>query len=297
MNEFDWIELIKKRAGRLPAGWIGIGDDAAVIPGNAAKNWVVSTDAIVEGVDFDHTVTAAQAGRKALAINLSDLAAMGAVPAAFLMTLGVPKIWNGTKLKQFIGGVFKLAEKFNVPCIGGDMTSAAQFFCSITVFGRSPSNEVVLRSGAKPGDLVLVTGRIGGSIKKKHYDFNPRVKEAEWLVKNFKPSAMMDISDGLTQDLGHLLTSSQCMAQLNLDLVPVSKDAKNRESALSDGEDFELLMTVHPKLVVKLLKAWEIKFPEVELTPIGHAVAGKPRIEFFLKGVKQLVRPGGFKHF
>ena len=149
MNEFDWIEWIKKKAGSLPKGWIGIGDDAAVIPSLLKKNVVISTDAIVEGVDFDEFVRPEQAGRKALAINLSDIAAMGARPDVFLMTLGVPQSWHQRKLQKFISGVFQLAKEYRVHCIGGDMSSAQQFFCSMTILGSAPQKGAILRDGAQ----------------------------------------------------------------------------------------------------------------------------------------------------
>jgi len=299
MNEFDWIEWINKKAGPAPKGWIGIGDDAAVIPGLLKKDIVISTDAIVEGVDFDQFVRPEQAGRKALAINLSDIAAMGARPEAFLMTLGVPPSWKKNKLQRFICGVFQLAKEYRVHCIGGDMSSAQQFFCSITILGSAPQKGVILREGAKPGDLILVTGDLGGSIRKKHYAFTPRVKEGMWLAQNVMPSALMDVSDGLAQDLMHILKASRCAARLELNQVPMSKDAINIHSALSDGEDFELLMTMSRRNYAGLLRKWNRAFPHVSLTSIGVMMKGSPQIEYCFEGIAQKnfkVGPG-FQHF
>ncbi len=299
MNEFDWIEWIQKKAGPVPRHWIGIGDDAAVLSIAPKKDWVVSTDAIVEGVDFDCSVTPSQAGRKALAINLSDLAAMGAHPEAFLMTLGVPKDWGQARLKQFILGVFRLAREYRVVCVGGDMSSAKQFFCSITVMGSAVKQTAVLRRGAKPGDVILVTGSLGGSIYKKHYAFTPRIKEGEWLIQHFRPSALMDVSDGLAQDLGHLLRSSGCSARIDLEKIPVSKEAKNIQSALSDGEDFELLMTMNTKKYLQLVPRWKKAFPGVALTAIGSIAQGTPQIHYFKNSVlqKKFHAKAGFRHF
>lgn len=298
MDEFDWIRWIKAQAGQTPRRWRGIGDDAAVFPGKESKEWVISTDAILEGVDFDHSVTEAQAGRKALAINLSDMAAMGAMPRGFLMTLGVPPAWNGKRLRHFIQGVFKIAREYDVFCAGGDMSSAKQFFCNITVFGKAPRKGGILRKGAKKGDMILVTGTLGGSIHKKHYAFTPRIKEAEWLVQNFRPSAMLDISDGLAQDLTHLLRASQCAARLDLNKIPLSKDAKAVSAALSDGEDFELLMTMPSSVYSRLHLRWKKAFPKVPLTPIGTILSGAPRIHYFKAGVpSQIQIRSGFRHF
>lgn len=300
MDEFELIRWIRKKAGRVPPGWIGIGDDAAVIPILAAKNWVISTDTIVEGVDFDRKVTPAQAGRKALAINLSDMAAMGAYPKAFLMTLGIPKLWRkDQKIKAFLEGVFKLAKEYRLVCVGGDMTSSAQFFCSITVWGEPAGKQAILRGGAKPGDLILVTGDLGGSILKKHFAFTPRVREGVFLAQTGAISALMDVSDGLAQDLSHLTRASGVRAGLNLECIPVSSTAKSLNAALSDGEDFELLLTV-PHLKFRLLaEKWKKAFPKVPLTLIGTIRRGKPGIDFFMSGEKQthFSVSSGFRHF
>lgn len=300
MDEFQLIDWIKKNAGPVPKGWIGIGDDAAVFPGTAARNWVVSTDTIVEGVDFDQKLTPAQAGRKALAINLSDIAAMGATPKAFLMTLGIPPEWKSEKrIKSFITGVLKLAKEYRVTCVGGDMTSSTQFFCSITVWGEPAGKHALLRNGAKPGDLILVTGDLGGSILKKHFAFTPRVREGIFLAQSGAVSALMDVSDGLAQDLSHLTRASRVRAGLNLECVPLSSVARNLNGALSDGEDFELLLTVPQLKFQALAKKWKKAFPKVPLTLIGVMRKGKAGVDFFMNGVKQtkFSVSKGFRHF
>ena len=300
MDEFELIKWIKKKAGKVPSGWIGIGDDAAVIPSVPVRDWILSTDTIVEGIDFDRKVTPAQAGRKALAINLSDMAAMGAIPQAFLMTLGIPSSWKpDKKIKSFLNGLFNLAREYRVVCVGGDMTSARQFFCGITVWGQPAGKKAVLRCEAKSGDLILVTGALGGSIKRKHFDFTPRVLEGQWLAQNGYPNAMMDISDGLAQDLSHLVRASRVCARLNLECVPVARDARNLAGALSDGEDFELLMTVPRGKITKLLSEWKKTFPKTPLNLIGSIQRGNPSIHYYLNGKKQTgFRPQqGFRHF
>jgi len=300
MDEFGWIEWIKKKAGKAPSGWVGIGDDAAVIPSGSARNWILSTDTIVEGIDFDRRVTPAQAGRKALAINLSDMAAMGAAPQAFLMTLGIPSSWKrDKKLKLFLKGLFNLAKEYRVVCVGGDMTSARQFFCGITVWGKPAGKKAILRSEARPGDLILVTGALGGSIKQKHFSFTPRVREGQWLAQRGYPNAMMDVSDGLAQDLSHLLRASHVSAHLNLECVPLARHARNLTSALSDGEDFELLVTVSRNKIAKLLSEWKKSFPKTPLNLIGSVHRGSSGIQYYLNGKKQIsFRPHkGFRHF
>jgi len=300
MDEFGLIEWIKKKAGKVPSGWVGIGDDAAVIPSGPARNWILSTDTIVEGVDFDRKVTPAQAGRKALAINLSDMAAMGATPRAFLMTLGIPLSWKrDIKLKSFLKGLFNLAQEYRVVCVGGDTTSSEQFFCSITVWGEPAGKKAILRSGAQPDDLILVTGVLGGSIKQKHFSFTPRVQEGQWLAQRGYPNAMMDVSDGLAQDLSHLLRASRVSAHLNLECVPLARYARNLTSAIADGEDFELLMTVSRKRIAKLLSEWKKTFPKTPLNLIGSVQRGSSGIQYYLNGKKQtrFRTQEGFRHF
>lgn len=305
MNEFDWIDWIRRRAVPPPRGWVGIGDDAAVFP--AKGGLVASTDTIVDGIDFDAAVAPGRAGRKALAINLSDLAAMGAAPTAFLLTLGVPPAWNGPRLRAFVAGLLKLAREYRLPCLGGDLTSAGQFFCSLTIFGAPPPGGALLRSGARPGDRLFVTGRLGGSILGRHCAFRPRVEEAQWLARHFRPSAMLDVSDGLAQDLGHLLRASGCAARLDLERIPVSADARRRHGpperallgALADGEDFELLFAVRTAVAEALTTRWKAAFPRVRLTGIGRIEAGRPAIRWFRDGERQpdFIAPAGYRHF
>lgn len=300
MDEFQLIEWIKKKAGKPPRGWEGIGDDAAVMPPTASRAWTIATDMIVEGVDFDRRVSPRQAGRKALAINLSDMAAMGARPRAFLITLGISSRWkNKAKIQSFLNGIFNLAKQHSLVCVGGDMSGAKQFFCGITVWGDLSGKKFILRRGAKPGDVLFVTGSIGGSIQKKHFAFTPRLLEGAWLARQGYPSAMLDISDGLIQDLGHLARSSGCRARLNVNEVPLSREARNVSRALADGEDFELLMSVPPKKAAGLLKMWPRVFPRVKLTAIGTMTRGKAGIDFWENGVllKKFSAHAGYKHF
>ncbi len=305
MDEFEWIDLISKKAGKPPRGWIGIGDDAAVFP-PTRRNSAIATDVIVEGVDFDHSVKPRDAGHKALAINLSDMAAMGTKPTAFLMTLGVNDNWNGKKLKNFLSGVFQLAHKHKIACVGGDMTAARQFFCSITVWGEMAGRRPISRAGARPDDLIMTTGTFGGSILKKHYAFTPRTAESVWLARHFPPSAMIDVSDGLMQDLKHILKESRCGARIELDAVPVSADALVRHKtktgalngALSDGEDFELLFALRPQMLPRLMARWKKSFPKTPLTAIGRMTRSTAKISFFQNGERVHFKPRpGFRHF
>jgi len=310
MDEFSFIDYLKRKmpgAGRIS---VGVGDDAAVLSVDKNKKLVVSTDVIVENVDFKINVLSPEKiGRKALAVNLSDIAAMGATPTAFVISIGKPASIRASWLKRFYAGLLKLAKQYDVVCIGGDFSSSKEFFASMTILGEVLPNQVVTRSGATAGDWIAVTGRLGGSLWRHHHDFTPRVREGLFLVKHVTPTAMIDISDGLVQDLSHILKSSKVGAVLDLGKIPVSSDAKKLakgnsskalERALSDGEDFELLFTVPPWQKIMLEKSWRKSFPKVPLTWIGKIEGKKPVIWWTSMGkvvaAPKLTRKG-FSHF
>lgn len=318
MNEFSFIEYLRKRVPHSFKVAVGIGDDAAVLKKLGSGNLVVSTDMLVEDVDFVlNKLGPEKIGRKALAVNLSDLAAMGAEPVAFVLTIGKPKHVSTRWLERFYDGLLKLAKQYKVDCIGGDFSGAKEFSVSVTILGKA--RRVVSRSGAKAGDWIGVTGSLGGSILKHHYDFTPRIREGLFLAGNCFANAIIDISDGLVQDLSHLLEASRAGAVLELDKIPVSADALRMErrdrskhakqtcpsrqaleQALSDGEDFELLFTAPPRKKILLEKSWRRKFPKVSLAWIGRIEGKKPLIRWVLKG-KVIPAPKlskqGFTHF
>lgn len=222
--EFSLIEKIKRKIPRNLQGKIPIGDDTAVIQGNF-RDILFTTDTIVEGIDFELKKTpAAKVGRKALAVNLSDIAAMGGIPVAGLVTLGIPRQWSTAWIEKFYEGLLPLARKYKVSIAGGDITRSEEFFCSVALMGRF-EKRFVTRSGAKTGEVIGVTGKLGGSILGHHLHFEPRVQEGQFLAQHFGVTAMIDISDGLVQDLGHLLKSSKVSAQIDLNKVPISTDA------------------------------------------------------------------------
>jgi thiamine-monophosphate kinase len=199
--------------------------------------------------------------------------------------------------------------QYDVPCVGGDFSRSREFFASVTIFGEVSSHHLVKRSGAAQGDWIAVMGSLGGSLLRHHYDFTPRVREGIFIAGHITPTAMIDISDGLVQDLMHILKASKVGAVLDLDKIPVSRDAKKMSSgsrekalarALSDGEDFELLFTVPPWQKTMLDKSWTKKFPHVPLTWIGKIEGKTPRISWRRNG-KKVAPPKlshkGFSHF
>lgn len=308
-SEFGLIEKLKSLVPKTLQGKPGIGDDAAVIEGPGGDKWLLTTDAIGEGFDFVWgKASPEKVGRKALAINLSDIAAMGGVPVAFVATLGIPRKVKGAWVEKFYRGMIRLAKRYKTLCVGGDLTASREFFASVALLGRVSSEEIIFRRGAKQGDWIGVTGRLGGSILGHHLDFEPRIFEARFLAQKFHPTAMMDISDGLWQDLEHLLGASRVGARLDLEHIPVSRDALNLAQgnsakalvhALTDGEDFELLFTVPSARRHSLELAWRKKFPTVSLSWIGIIQEGRG-IEW-TRGDKPTTPPlaskKGFAHF
>lgn len=324
MDEFAFIEHLRKKVPASRKVCVGIGDDAAALSISKGKQLVVSTDVIVENVDFkikkgvrphfpikgpDPFLSPEIIGRKALAVNLSDIAAMGAKPTAFVISVGKPSYATASWLKRFYKGLLTLARQYGVICIGGDFSKSKEFFVSITIFGEALPHQIVKRSGARQGDWIGVTGALGGSRLRHHYDFTPRIREGLFLSSNITPTAMIDISDGLVQDLSHILKASKVGAVLDLDKIPVSSDAekmarrnvsKALERALSDGEDFELLFTVSSREKRVLEKQWKKRFPRVPLTWIGKIEGKVPVICWRRKG-KAVPAPKlsqkGFSHF
>jgi len=310
MDEFSFIEYLKKRVPSHKRISVGIGDDAAVLNVTPDKKLAVSTDVIVENVDFRiKELSPEKIGRKALAVNLSDIAAMGASPTGFVISVGKPARISIAWLKRFYNGLLALAEQYDVPCVGGDFSGSQEFFASITIFGEVSPHHLVKRSGAAQGDWIAVTGDLGGSILKHHHDFIPRVREGLFLVNCVTPTAMIDISDGLVQDLSHILKASAVGAILDLDKIPISRTAIKLSlgnkgqalvRALSDGEDFELLLTVPPWQKAMLEKKWAKRFPKVPLTWIGKIEGKSPRI-LWRRNEEKVVLPKlfrkGFSHF
>jgi len=245
-KENEWLGFIEQAACRHPEVKLGIGDDAAWL--SEGEN-LVSCDMILEGVHFLRSeASPQQIGHKALAVSLSDLAAMGASPYAAFVSVATSE---PDFLHPFWLGLSALAKEFAVAIAGGDTSRSEQgIVVNTTVLGRPHPKGVVKRSGAKPGDLICVTGSLGGSRGGKHLDFIPRVREAKHLLDHFTLHAMMDLSDGLATDLPRLCAASACGAEISLADLPVTHSLKDLPQemqwrhALSDGEDFELLFTL-----------------------------------------------------
>jgi thiamine-monophosphate kinase len=309
MNEFELIARLKPLLPGNANVMVGAGDDCAVLDcGAPDRHQLFKTDAVVEGVHFLPETPPEKIGRKALARCLSDIAAMAGTPTAAVITLGLPSGFDLLRIEAIYAGMSELASSNGVALVGGETTtSPGAFFINVALIGSVAKGRAVLRSGARVGDALFVSGELGGSIEGRHLDFEPRLAEARWLVENFSIHSMIDLSDGLAGDLPHMLVASRVPgAELHKRALPVSRVAKLRAkegdtakpavaAALTDGEDFELLFTVAPADAVRLLDAWKERFPEVRLSCIGK-LTDQPGV--FLRdetGLKPV--SGGFKHF
>lgn len=322
VGEYGLIDLIKKQIfSKDERVVINIGDDAAVIRSSPRRFLIFTTDTMVERVHFDLTYfTYEEIGWKAMAANLSDIAAMGGLPKYALVTLGLPKSIRTEEVLSIYQGASKIGRKYGCKIIGGDTTLVPkQLFVSITLLGEVDKKYLLTRGGAKKGDLICVTGKLGEaqagleflkkrgrqrlSFVRKHLKPQPRINEARILAKNLKITSMIDISDGLSSELFHLTDESHLGALVYEQSLPISPKclklafilkSSPLELVLSSGEEYELLFTVARKDRSKLEK---IK-SKLNFSVIGKMVEKK-------KGVKLITRSGrktdikkiGFVHF
>ncbi len=237
----------------------GVGDDCAVLRGEGSF-LLFKTDAVVEGVHFTRQTRPGLIGRKALARALSDLAAMGARPLAAVITLGVPADESVSRLRAIYRGIETMAKKYRVNLVGGETTRARQLFLNVALLGECRGYRPVLRSGARAGDFLFVTGRLGATRARHHLVFEPRLAEGEWLARQGLASSLMDLSDGLGADLPRLAGASGVGFELDAGAVPRARGA-SLEAACNDGEDYELLFTVRPSHAKTLKKKWPFATP------------------------------------
>jgi len=287
----DEIELIHRLTTSLPSNdqvVVGPGDDCAVLDFRLPDRWLLfKADAVVQGIHFDVQTPAEKIGHKALARVLSDVAAMAGTPTAALVTLALPPSFDPLFVDAIYRGMNELARAHAVAIVGGDTsTSPERILISVALVGWVPKDKVLLRSGARLGDAIFVTGELGGSIGGKHFQFDPRLEEARWLAQRFSVHSMIDLSDGLASDLQHILKASAVGAELLSTAIPISRAARLAVrngpthknplvAALTDGEDFELLFTVASRDSVRLLDAWKKEFPALRLSCIGKITSGK----------------------
>jgi thiamine-monophosphate kinase len=307
MNEFELIAKLIPKLATNDSVVTGAGDDCAVLDvGIPGKKLLFKTDAVVEGIHFTNETDPKLIGRKGLARVLSDIAAMAGTPTAATITIGLQKNFDADRVEKIYEGINGLAKEHKVAVVGGETTTLPErMFISVALIGLVEDS--ISRNGAKVGDGIFVTGELGGSLQRRHLEFEPRLEQGRWLAKHFDIHAMIDLSDGLAGDLRHVLNASKVGAELFSPAIPISRAAKLQArsessakppllAALTDGEDFELLFTIASKDAVKLHDSWKKAFPRLKLSCIGKITA-QPGIHLRDQlGVKPLF-VHGYTHF
>lgn len=315
-SEFEFIENIRKTYS-LKA----IGDDCAVLPKDAVSDQVITADLLIEDVDFRLDRTDAELlGHRALAVSLSDIAAMGAEPSWAMLTLGVPEeLWKSGFLDDLYRGYWRLADKYGVTIAGGDISRSPDKLVIDSIAGGTvPRGQAVLRSAARPGDIIFVTGKLGGAagglklLDRGSRLENRRSDERGLLLRQLKPepqlaiakllqqqhlaASMIDLSDGLSSDLAHICRESGVGASIDAGQIPIDPDLAEFftetecfEMAVSGGEDFELLFTSAEKNISAI--------ENLGATAIGTVTANTGIIELNNGSETTVLRPQGFQHF
>ena len=313
MSEFDLIQKYFTRS--TPSAELGVGDDAALLQVGAGKELAISTDMLVSGTHFLPDADPFQLGHKTLAVNLSDLAAMGAVPRWATLAISLPSV-DEHWLERFSAGFFELADNNGLELIGGDTTRGPLNLC-VTIMGEVPSGKALRRDGAKAGDDIWVSGKLGRAAlglanlqgKIKFYGevrddclsalHQPQPRVALGLALRGIAHSAIDISDGLLADLGHILERSQVGAELDVEKLPIVDDGTEKEiaqqCALSGGDDYELCFTAHEsQRDVLAALSEQLKLP---LTRVGIIRAGQGCVVRDASGAEMKIEKGGYDHF
>ncbi len=317
VNEFQFLSSLKAEYALEM-----VGDDCAVLPKDETSDLLITADLLIEDIDFRIEWTSPNLiGHKALAVSLSDMAAMGGVPKWAMLSIGVPEgLWNSSFLDLFYAGWFQLANEFGVELIGGDISrSPDKLVIDSIVGGEVARRTAILRSGAKAGELIAVTGALGGaaaglrllerqdvgerskewhqSLTTKQLEPQPQIAAGKLLHNTGLATSMIDVSDGLLSDLEHLCRQSGVGALIDAKHVPFVPDMgragmtsdQKFDLALNGGEDFELLFTFDPDRISDLDRSF--------FTVIGETTSNTGIIELIRDGTTHLVEPKGFRHF
>ena len=321
IGEFGLIKAITEMAETGEWVFMGIGDDVAVLRPSSGKLLLVTTDLLLQDIHFKTEFTDPyHLGKKTLGVNLSDIAGCGGRPTAFLVSLALPAETEMDFVKDLYRGMMKMAQQFGVSLVGGDTSRGEKLMISVTLLGEGEQGQVVYRSGAKKGDQIFVTGALGdaalglemlkraereGQLVQRHLAPTPRIREGGEIASRGLATAMIDISDGLVADLGHIAEASGVGAQIRLSQLPLSEEYRDRAEgyssdryllALTGGEDYELLFTSPPgrEDEVRAL-AEELGTP---ITRIGEIVEASQGIKIYDRdGEEYFIERRGHDHF
>jgi thiamine-monophosphate kinase len=326
LGEFGFIDRVASSfQGLLKEGFTGIGDDCAVLPKNESQVLVVTTDMLAEDVHFYRSkISARELGFKSLAVNLSDIAAMGGKPESSFLSLGVPADTDISWLDGFFDGYRELSLKENVMLCGGDTISSDRIVINVTIIGSAEKSLLRMRSMAAPGEIICCTDNLGDSaagfrilqqdlaggedenfLVRRHHCPVPGVAEGQWLARRRGVRAMIDISDGISSDLRHILRASSVGASLDLERIPLSRQLRSvserhqwdpLDLAVNGGEDYCLLLTVDSGEFENISAAFEETFRR-PLTAIGGTDDMAGDLRLFLNGKQVRCNGSGFHHF
>lgn len=327
IGEFGFIGRFAHRFDKLiQEGDTGIGDDCALLSISDTEYHLVSTDLLIEDVHFlKDKISPEELGHKALAVNLSDIAAMGGQPLYSFLSIGIPKDIEVNYLDSFIEGYHRLSEKYQVPLMGGDTTSSEdKLTINVAVIGRATKGEARLRSMAQEGDVICVSGPLGDSaaglkvlleqytatqdklaLTQRHHLPEPRINEGLWLAQQSGVNAMMDISDGIASDLKHILKASGKSAELEITDIPSSlllqrvaqQEGWNIETlATSGGEDYELLFTISAETFDHINTSFQQEFGK-PIYAIGNISKGNGETTWKKNDKEISLTASGFNHF
>ncbi len=336
MREFDLIRWIRQQSQDFPATVVtAIGDDCALLDPASAGRLAVTTDSLIEETHFRRRWTSPRfLGEKALAVNVSDLAAVGARPWACLLNLALPEDLSDAFVRSLIDGFLQACRRWECPLIGGNLSRSSELHIAVTAWGTLGAGQPVLRSGASPGDRLAVIGSLGQArrglqlLQSEDPDLSSLSSDAQlrrwaespqrwrclgallrpsppaaagvWLRQQGLASAMIDVSDGLSSDLMHLLRASGLAAEIDcealLDVLPESLPSERKlDTVLSGGEDYALLFSLSPRQLSRLESDYPRGFPPYRL--IGELTAGQPQMRLRRCGQSLKIEASGFEHF
>ncbi|WP_180017864.1 MULTISPECIES: thiamine-phosphate kinase [unclassified Acinetobacter] len=304
MAEFSIIDTYFNRQNKNSVD-LGVGDDSALLTPPPQQQLVICADTLVAGRHFPLDTDPHAIGWKSVAVNLSDIAAMGATPHSILLALSLPQI-DHDWLKAFSQGLYDCCDQFGVSLIGGDTTQSPHLTLSVTALGWVEIGKAVPRSGAKPGDLICVSGTVGDAAFALNHLGHPLQQRLDYPTPRCQlgtalkglANSMIDVSDGLAQDLGHILKASQVGATLGLEKLPISpalqalNDEQRWQYALAGGDDYELCFTISPQNYEKLLQ----KHLDVSISIIG-SIQQQHGLTFEKDGVDHSLQFNGYQHF
>ncbi len=294
IGEFGLIDEIRKIAGVRGSVLKGIGDDCAVVEFDRRKYMLLTADMLIEGVDFLKHDDPYFIGSKSICASLSDIASCGGIPAHALVSLGLPADTGVDFVRRIYRGMEYWAKEYDFSIVGGDISRSDKIVINVSMTGFTEKNRLILRSAARPGDVIFVTGMLGAAAyDPRRLDIHPRIEESCYLIMNYKMGAMIDISDGLFQDLKHITDESNVGALVYQEAVPLWNMKGDFLKEVSRGEDYELLFTLPLDQARKLNATKYLSF-----TAIGSVTERKHGLRLIDDKCRERpVGALGFKHF